>query len=84
MSEKIPLVMLPAFMTTATLWRHQIEALADIAEIQVVDLTHHDSIEGMANAVLDAAPERFALAGCRSAASRPSRSCGEHRSASPS
>lgn len=63
MSGKIPLVMLPAFMTTATLWRHQIEALADIAEIQVVDLTQHDSVEGMANAVLEAAPERFALAG---------------------
>ncbi len=63
MSEKIPLVMLPAFLTTGDLWRHQAKALADIAEIQLIDLTRHDSIEGMASAVLDQAPERFALAG---------------------
>ncbi len=63
MPEKEPLILLPAFMTTETLWRHQIEALADIVEIQVVDLTRHDSIEGMAAAVLDQTPERFALAG---------------------
>lgn len=63
MAEKEDLILLPAFMTTANLWRHQIEALADIASIAVVDLTPYDSIEAMADAVLDAAPERFALAG---------------------
>ncbi len=63
MSEKIPVVLLPAFLTTGDLWRHQAEALADIAEIQLIDLTRHDSVEGMASAVLDQAPECFALAG---------------------
>ncbi len=63
MPEKKHLVLLPAFMTSETLWRHQIEALADIVETQVVDLTRHDSIEGMAAAVLGQVPERFALAG---------------------
>lgn len=63
MSEKTHLVLLPAFLTTETVWRHQIEGLTDIAETQVVDLTRHDSIAGMAAAVLEEAPERFALAG---------------------
>ena len=54
MSEKVPSVLLPAFMTTKTPWRHQIDALADIAEIGVVHMTRHDSIDGMAAAVLGA------------------------------
>jgi pimeloyl-ACP methyl ester carboxylesterase len=63
MSERMPLVLLPAFMTTGNLWRHQIEALADIADIQVGDLTGHDSIAGMAASVLERMPARCALAG---------------------
>jgi pimeloyl-ACP methyl ester carboxylesterase len=63
MSEKIPLVLLPAFMTTKALWRHQIDELADIADIQVIELSNYDSVEGMAGAVLEQAPEKFALAG---------------------
>jgi len=63
MSEKIPLVLLPSFMATGELWRRQIEALAGIADIQFIDLTRYDSINKMASAVLDQAPERFALAG---------------------
>lgn len=57
MSEKIPLVLLPAFMATRTLWGPQIEALADIAEAEVVELTPYDSVTKMAEAVLDRAPE---------------------------
>ena len=63
MPGKKHLILLPAFMTTVALWRSQVEALADIAAIEVVDLTPYDSIEGMADAVLDAAPDRFARAG---------------------
>ena len=63
MSEKIHLVILPAFMTTGALWHHQIDALADLAEIQVIDLTPYDSIERMARGVLEQSPENFALAG---------------------
>ena len=63
MTEKIPLVLLPAFMSTRALWEPQINALADIAEITVVELTPYDSVVKMADAVLDRAPERFALAG---------------------
>jgi hypothetical protein len=38
MSEKTMLILLPAFMSTRMLWRPQIEALSDIAEIDVVEL----------------------------------------------
>lgn len=63
MADKIPLILLPALSTTEALWRHQIESLADIADIRVGDLTRDDTISGMAASVLDAAPARFALAG---------------------
>lgn len=63
MSEKTSLILLPAFMSTRTLWRPQIAALADIAKIDVVELTPFYSVTQMAEAVLDQAPARFALAG---------------------
>jgi pimeloyl-ACP methyl ester carboxylesterase len=61
--DKIPLVLLPAFMSTRILWEHQIDGLVDIADITVVELTPYDSVAKMTDAVLDRAPERFALAG---------------------
>ena len=63
MANKIPLVLLPAFMSTRALWEPQLDALADIADITVVDLTPYDSVAKMADAVLERAPQRFALAG---------------------
>ena len=63
MSEKPSLILLPAFMSTRTLWAPQIEALADIAEVDVVELTPYDSVNEMAKAVLDYAPDNFSLAG---------------------
>ncbi len=63
MSSKVSLILLPAFMSTRTLWGPQIDALADIADVDVVELTPFDSVTKMAEAVLDHAPKRFALAG---------------------
>lgn len=63
MGSKTPLVLLPAFMATRGLWEPQIEGLADIADITVVDLTPYDSVAKMADAVLQESPDRFALAG---------------------
>jgi pimeloyl-ACP methyl ester carboxylesterase len=45
------------------LWAPQIAALSDIADCTVADHTRHDTMEGIARAILAAAPERFALAG---------------------
>ncbi len=63
MTGKIPLILLPGLLCDATLWRHQRENLADLADIAVADLTGHDSFAALADMVLAAAPARFALAG---------------------
>lgn len=47
----------------AELFAHQAEHLSDLADVTVGDLTRDDSVAGMARTVLDAAPERFSLAG---------------------
>jgi pimeloyl-ACP methyl ester carboxylesterase len=57
------LVLLPGLLCDAALWAAQLEALAGVASPVVADLTRHDSIGAMAEAVLRAAPGRFALAG---------------------
>ena len=57
------LVLLPGLLNTRRVFAHQIDALSDIAGIVVPELWHHDSIGAMADAVLAAAPGRFALAG---------------------
>lgn len=62
-SNKTPLILLPGTLCDQTLWHHQLDHLADIAEMSVGDLTQHDSVAKMARSVLRSAPERFALAG---------------------
>ncbi|RKR06809.1 pimeloyl-ACP methyl ester carboxylesterase [Kushneria sinocarnis] len=62
-ADKHPLILLPGLLNDERLWTAQRAALADRAEIHVPDLTRHESIGAMADAVLAEAPERFALAG---------------------
>lgn len=62
-SARIPLVLLPGLLNDEALWDHQCRTLSDIAQVQVADLTRHDSISAMAADVLAHAPESFALAG---------------------
>lgn len=57
------LVLLPGLLNDHRLWNHQIAAVAPLAESTVADLTQDDSLAAMAERVLAAAPERFALAG---------------------
>ena len=57
----IPVVLLPGSMCDHRLFTDQVENLG--SDVVVGDLTRSDSIEQMALDVLDAAPERFALAG---------------------
>jgi len=63
MSQKIPLVLLPGLLCDESLWSHQTRHLADLADMQVADLTQDDSMPAMAARVLKAAPPKFALAG---------------------
>jgi len=57
------LVLLPGLLNTRRVYESQIAELADIADAIVPELWHYDSIGAMAQATLDAAPERFALGG---------------------
>src|SRR3546814_17392730 len=63
MTGKAPLALLPGLLCDAALWQPQVEALADLAEHWVADLTTQDSTAAMAESVLEAMPDRFALAG---------------------
>jgi pimeloyl-ACP methyl ester carboxylesterase len=57
-----PVLFLPGLLCDATLWRAQVDDLADIAAPFVADLTLDDSVSAMAARTLAAAPPRFALA----------------------
>lgn len=63
MSSRPPLILVPGLLCTAELWQPQIDALGDIADIQVADHTAHDNMADIAASVLSTAPDRFALAG---------------------
>ncbi|KAK0341391.1 hypothetical protein LTR94_026553, partial [Friedmanniomyces endolithicus] len=56
-----PMVLLPGLLCDQSLWRPQIDALADLVAPMVADLTLDDDISDMARRALTAAPERFDL-----------------------
>jgi pimeloyl-ACP methyl ester carboxylesterase len=62
-TERQALVLVPGLSCDRHVWQAQIAGLADIADVTVGDTLHDDSIPLMASRVLDAAPERFAIAG---------------------
>lgn len=57
------IVFLPGLLCDSALWAHQVEYLADTADVMVGDLTRDDSIVDMAERILEEAPDTFALAG---------------------
>lgn len=63
MHKRHDLLLLPGLLCDARLWRDPLEALGDLAEAQVADLTLDDSVAAMARRALATAPPRFALAG---------------------
>ncbi|NQV83331.1 MAG: alpha/beta fold hydrolase, partial [Rhodospirillales bacterium] len=63
MSNRTTLIFLPGLLCDEALWAHQMENLADIADMTVADMTLDDTVGGMAERVLAAAPGRFSLAG---------------------
>jgi 4-hydroxy-2-oxoheptanedioate aldolase len=62
-SGREPLVLLPGMLGDASLWDEVAPALADVAAVRFARIDFDDSIPAMAETVLAAAPERFALAG---------------------
>jgi pimeloyl-ACP methyl ester carboxylesterase len=63
MGGRPTLLLLPGLLCDAALWAPQIEAVADLVECRVADLTQDDSIDAMAERALADMPERFAVAG---------------------
>lgn len=58
------LVLIPGLLCDERLWRHQAEGLTDLAHpTSIPSVTGHSSVQEMARAILEEAPERFALAG---------------------
>ena len=58
-----PLVLLPGMMCDARLFAPQVAALSAERAVMVAPIHHHDTTAALADAVLAAAPARFALAG---------------------
>jgi pimeloyl-ACP methyl ester carboxylesterase len=56
-------MLVPGLMCDRAVWEQAIEPLAGLAASEVIDHGTLDSIAGMAQAVLERAPQRFALAG---------------------
>lgn len=64
MTEKTPLILVPGLLCTDLLWRAQLDGLADLARMTVTTAQReHDELGAIADAILAAAPPRFALAG---------------------
>jgi len=63
MSTKPTLILIPGLLCDDALWMHQVEALSDIADVQVADITNETAMPDLARSILSGAPERFAVAG---------------------
>ena len=63
MTGKPKLVLVPGLLCSDTLWTAQTEGLADIADIIVADITRDDTMDGMAQRILDGVNGSFSLAG---------------------
>ena len=62
-TTKPTLFLLPGLLCDAGIWQHQSAALGEMAEIVVPDFRFARSITGMAEIVLNGAPEHFSVAG---------------------
>lgn len=61
--SKPVLFLLPGLICDARIWQDQISALGGSHDVRVPNFYGFDSLSGMAQTVLDDAPERFAVAG---------------------
>jgi pimeloyl-ACP methyl ester carboxylesterase len=55
--------LLPGLLCDGSIWSDQREALEAVGDVIIPDFRHVNSIAAMAQLVLDAAPQRFAVAG---------------------
>ena len=57
------LILVPGLLCDDAVWVHQAAELQNIADITIADHCSMDSFQAMADAILECAPQRFALAG---------------------
>lgn len=60
---KTPLILIPGLLCDETVWAHPINALAELANVQVAVNGARNSLGAMAEAIIAQAPPRFAVAG---------------------
>lgn len=63
MTDRPTLVLLPGLLCDDRLWKPQAEALSDVADIVIADMTRDETMSGMAARALEDVPDTFALAG---------------------
>ncbi|HEY9079138.1 alpha/beta fold hydrolase [Magnetovibrio sp.] len=63
MSTRETLILIPGLLCDAALWAHQVIGLSDLVDVHVADIADDNTMETMAAAILDYAPDNFALAG---------------------
>jgi len=63
MAEPIPIVLVPALLASARLYREQVPDLWRIGPVTIADHTRDDSMPALARSILATAPPRFALVG---------------------
>ncbi len=63
MADKHSLILVPGLLCTKDLWRDQIQALSDIADVTVPEHHLDDDISVIVDRILKDSPEKFALAG---------------------
>ena len=59
----LPIVFIPGLMCTARIYQHQAEELGQKHPVLLANHWSHGSMAEIAKSILDAAPERFTLAG---------------------
>ncbi len=63
MSHRQSLLLIPGLASNRLMWEPQIQALSDIADCWVAPIPPWDSLVDIAEAILEDAPDKFALAG---------------------
>ncbi len=63
MSDLPRLILVPGLICDDEVWAHAQTNLADVADCRIVPADEADTIQGLARAVLDTAPDSFAIAG---------------------
>jgi len=59
--QRPAVLFLPGLLCDAGLWRHQLDALAPVADCAVADLTLDDSLEAMAARAMEGLPRQFSV-----------------------